>query len=339
MAGGKRRPPGRRRPVDGALWRARTVIGVVAADRTTGSDGSRPSAAVAGSRPFARVAGLPPSALAGCRPLAGTAPMAAGRGLGGAPPWGPRFRTAAGPWAEAPVVPRQAPSGRWVDRAAPARSRRVRAAPEKPQATLWRRYWAGWVRRVLVPLEGLTGVWPAEPRVSWWRPGHQRRVASRPGSPATASARTAPSGGRRRPPHRPAPQWASAVGRAARSGPRRVGRGRRGRRVPPGGAPRARRARRWRRGCSCGGPRAGCPALRLPRRARKRARAAPGRSAPTAVRPRRTPPPTPGGRRADRPPRGAAAPAGARCAAPPGDHRCTEGEGSRQPPRAAAGRR
>lgn len=244
MAGGKRRPPGRRRPVDGALWRARTVIGVVAADRTTGSDGSRPSAGVAGYRPFARLAGVPPSALAGCRPLAGTAPAAAGRGLGGAPPWGPRFRTAAGRRAEAPALARQAPSGRWVDRAAPARSRTARTAPEKAEARLGRRYWAGWVRRVLVPLEGLTGVWPAEPRVSWWRPGRQRRVASRPGSPATASARTAPSGRRRRPPRRPAPRWASAVTRAARSAPRRVGRGRRGRRVPPGGAPRARRARR-----------------------------------------------------------------------------------------------
>lgn len=298
--------------------------------------GSRPSAGVDGSRPSAGVAGFPRSALAGCRSLAGTA---ADQGPGGAASWGLRSRAAAGRRADA-VSARagQRPSGRWVEPAAPARPRTVRAAPGIPEAALWGRQRARQARRVRVPLEGLTGVWPAvvaEPRASWWPPGHRRRVASRPGSPGTASARTVPTGCR----SRPTPHRASAVGCVGRSASTPLGRGTRGRRVPPGGAPRARRARRWRRGCSCGGPRAGCPAPLLPRRVRRRARAAPGRNAPTAAHPRRTPPPAPGVRRADRPPHGAAAPAGARCAASPGDHRCTAGEGTRQPPRAAAGRR
>lgn len=338
-AGVERRPSDEahgRPSADAALRLVRPEVGVVAADRP---------AASAGLRPLAGAAGRPPAGKARAvvrRPVDAVAL---------------RVRAVVVRWRVDAVAPRARAVVRWrVDaeaprvrvaagRAAPARSREVpdeRVSPEGLEPALRRRCWAGWVRRVRVPLEGFAGVWPAvaaEPRVRRRPTGHQRRAASRPGSPGTASGRTAPTGRRTRSPPRPGTDWAPAVSRAARSALTQTGRGSRGRRAPPDGAPRARRARRSRRGCSCGGPRAGCPAPPLPQRARRRARASPGRSAPSAARPPRTPPPAPGGRRAGRPPPGAAVPAGARCAAPRGGRRRTAGERIRRPPRAAAGRR
>lgn len=293
--------------------------------------------AVTAARPASSV-GLQPLAEASNRPLAGAVRTVAR--------W-----SADGVASNSPAVARRrvglAASQVWVrpsaDRAVPARPRKLSAERAPPEGLgsvpRWRRL-ATWVWRVRVPLEAFVGVRPAvaAPTVRRQAACHRRRAASRRGSPATGSGRTAPTGHPTRSPGRPGPDRTSARG-AARPAPWGVGRGSRGLRVPLGGSPRARRARRWRRGCSCGGPRAGCRAPPLPRRVRRRGRASTDRSAPSVAHPPRTPPPAPGARRAGRPPPGAAVPAGARCAAPrDGRHRRAL-ERIRRPPRAVAGRR
>ncbi len=281
----------------------RSAIGVVIAARAASSTGPRPPAGASG------------------RPLAGTGRLVARRRADGA---------ASRVWVR-PLA----------GRAAPARPRKLsaeRAWPGGLEPVLRWRCWTTWVR---VPLKGLVGARPAvaaAPTVRRRAACHRRRAASRRGSPATGSGRTAPTGHPTRSPGRPGPDRTSARG-AARPAPWGVGPGSRGLRVPPDGSPRARRARRWRRGCSCGGPRAGCRVPPPPRRVRRRARASAGRSAPSAARPPRTPPPAPGARRAGRPPPGAAVPAHARCAAPRDGRHRRAGERVRRPPRAGAGRR
>lgn len=196
-AGVERRPPDgvlRRPPADAALRPARPEVGVVAADWPAASVGLRPSAGAAG------------------RPLAGKAREVArlrvdevalrGRAV-------VRWRVD----AVAPRVRVLVAAGR----AALARSREVaagRVSPEGLEPALRRRCWVRWSRRVRVPLEGFAGAWPAvaaEPRVRRRPTGHQRRAASRPGSPGTASGRRVPTGCRTRSSR--GPDWVPAVSR------------------------------------------------------------------------------------------------------------------------------
>lgn len=175
-----------------------------------------------------------------------------------------------------------------------------------------------------------TGV-PAGPERPCGRRGPVGRVrwgreARTPGGATAVPTRAGASGGAGNPGGGPAersrerPTGESAVGRSqvrhrrpGTAADRRGCRGTDGRRVRRDAARRARRARRWPRGCSCGGPRAGCPVPRRPPPGRRPGRASAGRRGSTAARRPRTPPPAPAGRRPVRRPPGAASRAGARC--------------------------
>lgn len=164
--------------------------------------------------------------------------------------------------------------------------------------------------------EGARG-WPAPVGRGWEvrRPGGATAVPTRAGASGGAGIPGAGAAGC----GREGPTGESAAGAQARHrGPGRVAgrrgfRGTDGRRVRRDAARRARRARRWPPGCSCGGPRAGCPVPRRPRPGRRPGPASAGRPGSTAARRPRTPPPAPAGRRPDRRPLGAASRAGARC--------------------------
>ncbi len=164
--------------------------------------------------------------------------------------------------------------------------------------------------------EGARG-WPAPVGRGWEvrRPGGATAVPTRAGASGGAGIPGAgPAGCGREGPTGESTAEAQARHRGTgRVAGRRGFRGTDGRRVRRDAARRARRARRWPPGCSCGGPRAGCPVPRRPRPGRRPGPASAGRPDSTAARRPRTPPPAPAGRRPDRRPPGAASRAGARC--------------------------